>query len=122
MLKIRIRLEKQRNYYDKNVDFIIEKKLFAKLINVNCKTRNQPQTSQIIYKPPTNQPNHPQTSQIPDKSPTNPPTMSRKLVFYVTRNFSNNANSKHVLSLQALYSITLTFSSKDQSQVGIERK
>ena len=67
MLKIRIRLEKQRNYYDKNVDFIIEKKLFAKLINVNCKTRNQPQTSQIIYKPPTNQPNQPNTGQFTHK-------------------------------------------------------
>ena len=44
--------------------------------------------------------------------------MSRKSVFYVTKNFSNN--SKHVLSLQPLYAIISTFSSEDQSQAGIE--
>ena len=46
--------------------------------------------------------------------------MSRKLVFYVTKNFRQNA--KHVLSLQTFYFITLTFSSEDQSQLGIEGK
>ena len=46
--------------------------------------------------------------------------MSRKSVFCVTKNFSDNA--KHVLSLQTFYAITLMFSSKDQIQVGIEGK
>ena len=46
--------------------------------------------------------------------------MSSKLVFYVTKNFSNNA--KHVLNLQPFYSVSLTFSSEDQSQVAIEGK
>ena len=55
----------------------------------------------------TNQPNHPQTIHKP--------------VFYVTKNFSNNA--KHVLNFQPFYSsITLTFSSEDKSQVEIEGK
>ena len=43
-----------------------------------------------------------------------------KKSFYVSKNFSNNA--KHVLNLEPFYSITLTFSSEDQSQVGIEGK
>ena len=43
-----------------------------------------------------------------------------KSVFYVTKNFSNNA--KHVLTLQSFYSTTLKFSSEDESQVGIEGK
>ena len=81
---------------------------------------NHPQTSQTTYKPPKNQPNHSQTSQISDKPPKNQPIMSRKSVFYVTKNISNNA--KHVLILQPLYSISSTFSSKYQSQVGIEEK
>ena len=46
--------------------------------------------------------------------------MSRRSVLYVTKNFSNNA--KHVLILQLFYSILSTFSSEDQSQVGIEGK
>ena len=46
--------------------------------------------------------------------------MSRKSVFYATKNFSNNA--KHVLNIQPFYSISSTFSSEDQSQVGIEGK
>ena len=44
--------------------------------------------------------------------------MSRKSAFYVTKNFSKNA--EHVLNLQPFYSISLMFSSKDQSQVGAE--
>ena len=46
--------------------------------------------------------------------------MSRKSVFYATKNFSKNA--EHVLNLQPFYSISLTFSSEDQSQVGIDWK
>ena len=91
--------------------------------DVSCKTQNQLKTSQTRHKPTkslTNQPNHPHASQIPGKPPTIQPIMSRKLVFYVTKNFSHNA--KHVLSLQTFYFITLTFSSEDQSQLGIEGK
>ena len=57
---------------------------------------------------------------MPDKPPTIQPIMMRKSVFYVTKNFSNNA--KHMLRLQPLYFITLTSSSEDQSQEGIEEK
>ena len=57
---------------------------------------------------------------MPDKPPTIQPIMMRKSVFYVTKNFSNNAN--HMLRLQPLYFITLTFSSEDQGQEGIEEK
>ena len=46
--------------------------------------------------------------------------MSRKWVFYVTKNYSNNA--KHVVNLQPFYSISLNFSREDQSQVGMEEK
>ena len=81
---------------------------------------NQPQTSQTIHKSPKNQSNHSQTSQISDKPSKNQPIMSRKSVFYVTKNFSNNA--KHVLNLQPFYSISSTFSSEDQSHIGIEGK
>ena len=96
---------------------------------VSCKTRNQQQTSQITdkpVKPPTNQSNHPQTTQKPVKPPTNQPnigqTTQKPIVIkvYVTKNFKNNA--KHVLILQQFYSISSTFSSEDQSHVGIEGK
>ena len=104
---------------------------------VSCKTQNHPQTSQTTdkpVKPPTNQPkaslttrkppknqsNHSQTSQILDKLPKIQPIISRKLVFNITKNFSNNA--KHVLNLQTFYSIPSTLSSEDQSQVGVEGK
>ena len=89
--------------------------------NVSCKTRNHPQTSQTTHKstkPATNQPNHPKTTQKPAKPLINQP--SRKPVFNVTKNFSNNAN--HVLNLQLFYSVSSTFSSEDQSQVRIEGK
>ena len=55
-----------------------------------------------------------------DKRPKNQSIMSRKSVFYVTKNFVNNA--KHVLNLQPFYSILSTFSNEDQSPVGIEGK
>ena len=55
------------------------------------KQSNQAQTSQTTHKPPTNQPNYPQTSHKHT-------IMSRKSVFYVTKNFSDSA--KYVLSLQ----------------------
>ena len=54
--------------------------------------------------------------------------MSRKLVFYVTKDFSNNAKHVHTCAHLCIhahtcaYSISLTFGSKDQSQVGIEKK
>ena len=94
-------------------------------ILVSCKTRNHPQTSQTTHepaKPPTNQPatNHPKTSQISDKPPKNQPIIIRKSVLNVTKNFSNNV--KQMLNLQPFYSISSTFSSNDQSQVGIEGK
>ena len=55
---------------------------------------------ETAHKPATNQLNHPQTSQtnrkpaksqILDKPPTKQPIMSRKSVFYVIKNFSDNA-------------------------------
>ena len=94
-------------------------------------TTHKPAKPQTTHKTATNQSNHPQTtkkpakplsqtSQISDKPPQNQSIMSRKSVFYVTKNFSNNA--KHVLNLQPFYSISSTFSSEDQSQVRIEGK
>ena len=64
--------------------------------------------------------NHSQISQISDRPLKNQVIMSGKSVFYVTKNFSNNA--KHVLNLKSFYSISSTFSSEYQSQVGIEEK
>ena len=58
--------------------------------------RNQPnhsQTSQCIHKSSTNQQKYPQTSH-------NHPVMSRKSVFHITKNSSNDG--KHVQSLQPL--------------------
>ena len=49
--------------------------------------QNYPKTTQIFHEPVTNQPNHPQSSH-------NHSIISRKTVFYVTKNFSNN--EKHV--------------------------
>ena len=109
-------------------------KLKTRCSIISCKTRNHPKASpathkpekpstncrrisQTIHKPSTN---HPQTNQITHKPTKNPPIMSRKLVFYVTKNFSNNVN--YVPNFQPFYSISSTFSRKDQSQVTIEEK
>ena len=81
---------------------------------VKLKTTHKP------VKPATNHPNHSQTSEISDKPPKNQPIISRKSVFNVTKDFSNNA--KHGLNLQPFYSISSKFGSEDQSQVGIEGK
>ena len=81
----------------------------------SCKTRNHSQISQITHKltkPSTNRQNHLQTSQISDKPPKTQSVMTRKSVFYVTKNFSNNA--KLVLNLHPFYSISSMFSIEDQ--------
>ena len=83
------------------------------MISISWKTQNYPQTSQTTHKPVKPFTNHPQTSHKHR-------IISWKSVFYVAKNFNNNA--KHMLSLQPFHAITLTFSSEDQSQVGIEGK
>ena len=100
------------------------------MISISWKTQNYPQTSQTTHKLVKLSTNHPQTSQTIHKLPINQTKHSQtsdkyriicwKSVFYVAKNFNNNAN--HVLSLQPFYAITLTFSSEDQSQLGIEGK
>ena len=120
---------------------IVVRSLTLNKRTVSCKTRNHPQTSQTIRKPPTNQPNYPQISHKSAKPPTNHPQTSQTThkpvkyrtnhpqtsqlwaenqFIYVTKNFSNT--TKHVLNLQPFYSISLTFSGEDQNQVGIEEE
>ena len=82
-------------------------------------TTNYPQISQTTHKPPKYLPNHSQTSQISGKPPKNQQIMSRKS-FSVTKIFRNNA--KHELNFLPFYSNSLTFTSEDQSHVGIEGK
>ena len=100
---------------------------------------NHPQTSQTTHKPVKLPPNQSQISQHYTKneetlngkvnflcSANHPQTshkhdiLSRKSVCYVTKYLRDNA--KHVLSLQPFYAVTLTISSEDQSQAGIEGK
>ena len=91
------------------------KKLAVKLKTTH-KPAKPPQTNQTTHTSSTKQTNYPK----PAKPPTKHPIITRKPVFYVTKNLSNNA--KHVLSFQLFYAIILTFSSKDQSHVGIVGK
>ena len=64
-------------------------------------------TSQTTHKTVKYWTNHPKTSYLWAENQ-----------FYVAKNISKNAKIK--LSLQPFYSISLTFSKEDQSQVGIE--
>ena len=61
---------------------------------------NHRQITQITHKPPKASTNQPQTSQATHKAASHNDSIiwKKKTVFYVTKNFSNNA--KHVLSLQ----------------------
>ena len=71
--------------------------------------KNQPNTSQTTHKPAKYRTNHPKISQL---LPENQLLMLPKTL----------ATMQNVLNLQPFYSILSTFSSEDQSQVGIEGK
>ena len=66
---------------------------------------NYPKTTQTTHKPPKSSANYPQTSRTTHKVAITTQLFSRKTVFYVTKNNSNNA--KHLLSFQPCHYINV---------------